>query len=104
MKIIRNILTLLVSIVSLYHLPSLALIVGNKTAVFIVPNSPVFPASDSNNTMLGFGKFQGGFTLQDATTSCTFGSAFPVSGIVNMNGGTLYLQQDLILTNTIQLQ
>ena len=104
MKIIRNILTLLVSIVSLYHLPSLALIVGNKTAVFIVPNSPVFPASDSNNTMLGFGKFQGGFTLQDATTSCTFSSTFPVSGIVNMNGGTLHLQQDLILTDTIQLQ
>jgi acetyltransferase-like isoleucine patch superfamily enzyme len=88
----------------LYQPYSYTRIIGNNTAVFIVPNSPVFPASDTNNTMLGFGYFQGGFILQDATTSCAFSSVFPVSGTINMNGGTLYLFEDLIITGTVQLQ
>jgi hypothetical protein len=103
MKVISSILTLLVGIIYLYQPYSHATIIGNNTAVFIIPSSPIFPAEDSDNTMLGFGYFKGGFTLQDATTSCTFNSAFPVSGIVNMNGGTLYLLQDLVLTETMQL-
>ena len=79
-------------------------IIGNKTAVFIIPNAPIFPVGDTNNIMLGFGSFQGGFTLENNSTQCIFDSVFPVSGTVNMNGGTLYLQQDLILTETINLQ
>ena len=104
MKARINILLLfLLGIACLYQPGSQAVVIGNKTAVFIIPNSPVFPASDSDNLMLGFGHFQGGFTLEDATTSCTFNSIFPVSGTVNMNGGTLYLLQDMVLSNTTQL-
>jgi hypothetical protein len=54
--------------------------------------------------MLDFGYFQGGFTLQDATTSCTFDSIFPVSGIINMHGGKLFLLKDLVFTEPLSLE
>ena len=89
--------SLLLYIAALYSPYIHAEIKGSETTVSVISNSPVFPARDTNNTMLGFGYFQGGFTLQDATTSCTFDSVFPVSGFINMNGGTLYLRKDLVL-------
>jgi len=49
--------------------------------------------------MLAFGWFKNGFTLEDSTTTATFASAFPVSGAVALNGGTLYLDSDLHFTN-----
>jgi hypothetical protein len=38
--------------------------------------------------------------LEDATTSCTYNNYMPVSGTLNLNNGKLYLNKDLILTNT----
>jgi acetyltransferase-like isoleucine patch superfamily enzyme len=54
--------------------------------------------------MFGFAQFAGGFTLEDATTSCTFSSSFPISGPINMNGGTLYLQQNMLITSSAQIE
>lgn len=58
-----------------------------------------FPSGDLDNKMLAFGWFKNGFNLEDATTSCTFESIFPVAGSVTLNGGTLYLESDLHLAN-----
>ncbi len=79
-------------------------VIGSTTEVSSITSPAFFPALDSDNTMLGFTQFQGGFTLEDATTSCTFNATFPVSGTINMNGGTLYLMQDMVITNTAQLE
>ena len=71
---------------------------GSESAVSIEP-AYTFPAADSDNKMLGFGWFKNGFSLEDNTTTCTFDSVYPVSGSVDLNGGTLYLLQDLIFKN-----
>jgi len=75
---------------------------GSETAVS-VESAYQFPAADSNNTMLGFAWFKNGFSLEDNTTTCTFDSVYPVSGNINLNGGTLYLAQDLIFKNKTTL-
>lgn len=75
---------------------------GSDTAVSIEPFF-TFPAADNDNAMIGFGWFKNGFALEDATTSCTFNSVYPVSGTVDLAGGTLYLLQDLALQNITQL-
>jgi hypothetical protein len=80
----------------------LGVVIGSTTAVSIQPVAN-FPAADLDNTMLGFGWFQNGFTLEDSTTSCTFSSVFPVSGGINLNGGTLYLSTDLLFQNVTTL-
>lgn len=81
-----------------------AVTIGSATDVSMITTSTRFPAADTDNMMLGFGWFKGGFTLEDATTSCTFNSVYPVSGAVDMNGGTLHLSQDLMFTNITQLK
>lgn len=78
------------------------IIIGSETAVSVQPLAS-FPASDTDNTMLGFGWFKNGFGLQDSTTTCTFNSVYPVSGSVDMGGGTLTLLQDLIFHNVTTL-
>ncbi|MDR3549841.1 MAG: hypothetical protein P4L31_00365, partial [Candidatus Babeliales bacterium] len=55
----------------------------------------VFPASDSDNSVLGFAWMKNGFTLENAATSCLFASIYPVSGFINLNGGALNLTTDL---------
>jgi len=75
---------------------------GSDTVVSVEPLAS-FPAADTDNTMLGFGWFKNGFTLQDATTTCTFNSVYPVSGAVDLGGGTLTLLQDLIFHNVTTL-
>jgi len=59
-----------------------------------------FPNSDNNNTIIGYAFMGNGFSLQDNTTTCTFDSFMPISGPLNLNGGQLILQEDLICTNT----
>lgn len=99
-----NILLIILFCIScLYESCLNAVVIGSETAVSIITTSTVFPVTDTDNMMLGFGWFQGGFTLQDLNTSCTFNSVYPVSGTVDMNGGTLYLSQDLTLANVTQL-
>lgn len=63
-----------------------------------------FPAADNDNRITGFAWLSNGFELEDATTSCTFDAVYPISGTVNLHGGTLYLSEDLVLTNPMDLQ
>lgn len=75
---------------------------GAETLVSIEPfySFPAVPPTNPNQ-MLTFGFFRNGFGLQDRTTTCTFKSVFPVSGSVNLNGGQLYLANDLILQDAV---
>lgn len=75
-----------------------ATVKGSESALSIEPYY-TFLASESDNTMLGFGWFRNGFALEDATASCTFNSVFPVSGDVYLNGGDFYLSADFLLHN-----
>ena len=72
--------------------------VGSETAVSVISAQDATFAGDDNK-MCGFGWFKNGFTLQDNTTTCSFDSVYPVSGDVDFNGGTLYLNQDLTFKN-----
>ncbi len=81
---------------------ALGVVIGSETAVSVQPTA-TFPSTDTDNTMLGFGWFKNGFALQDSTTTCTFNSVYPVSGPVDLNGGTLALLQDLIFHNVTTL-
>lgn len=76
-----------------------ALSVGSKSAVSSQAYT-VFPAVDTTNTMLGYAFFENGFSLQSNVTTCTFDSFMPVSGNIDLNGGQLWLREDLILSNT----
>lgn len=52
------------------------------------------------NKIIGFKQMNGGFLFQDADTSCSFNAVFPVSGEIDVKGGDLYLQQDMIFANS----
>lgn len=75
---------------------------GSEILVSVQPQAN-FYSWDHDNKMLAFGWFRNGFTLADSDTTCTFDSAFPVSGTVDLNGGTLYLTSDLHLENITTL-
>jgi len=77
---------------------ALPVIVGSNTAV-TVESTAVFPGTDNNNEMRGFGAFSTGFTLENAGVTCTFNSLFPVSRTVTMNDGTLFLRTNLSFDN-----
>jgi WD40 repeat protein len=68
--------------------------VGSDTTVSREAYSE-FPELDTDNEMKGFAAFENGFLLENLRTTCTFDSFFPVSGPVNLNGGTLRLNKDL---------
>lgn len=74
----------------------LAVIVGSKS-VASSQAFVTFPASDTNNTLLGFASFDQGFALADQTTSATFDNYQMVNDLVNLNGGKLVLRQDCLL-------
>lgn len=63
-----------------------------------------YPALGIDNEMRGFGWFKNGFALQNSGTECIFDSVYPVSGTINLNGGTLKLSQDLLFKNIVDLQ
>jgi hypothetical protein len=92
----------LILFICLFPLQIFAVQKGSESILSIEPYF-VFPSADSDNAMLAFGWFKSGFGLQDATTTCTFGSAFPVSGNVNLHGGQLFLDTDLSLNNPSEL-
>jgi 6-phosphogluconolactonase (cycloisomerase 2 family) len=98
-KIIHGIFfTLLFS--PLLHLNGL--IIGSVSNISAESNI-VFPAADTNNTILGFAACENGFSLENNTTTCTFDAFFPVSDFIKLNAGTLFLEQDLTLSNTVTL-
>lgn len=56
--------------------------------------------SASDNKILGFTMFEGGFSLADNTVSATYDAFFPITGTVTLNGGKFYLTQDLVMSNS----
>lgn len=73
--------------------------VGNNTAVNN-QNFLVFPTGQQNR-IFGMYYMQGGFALQDSSTTCTFDARFPIRGSLALNGGTLYLTTDLKCDNIL---
>lgn len=65
----------------------------------VAPAAPIIP-----NRIAYFGWAQNGFTLTNAITSLLFDSVFPVSGAIQMNGGTLTLNRDLVFNNLATVQ
>jgi hypothetical protein len=51
--------------------------------------------TDSENQINSFAWMKSGFELADPTVSCTFQSVFPVGGLIDLKGGTVYLNTDL---------
>jgi hypothetical protein len=74
-----------------------AVIVGSKTSAS-AQTFTIFPSVDSNNTILGYTRFEDGFMLEGATTSCTYEGYMPISGTVHLNKGRLTLKRDLVLS------
>ena len=92
-------MSLVIFFLAIFFIPYInPLVVGSNTAVSR-EGSATFPAADSDNEMRGFGAFESGFLLENATTLCTFDSSFPVSGGVNLGGGKLVLNKDLVFKN-----
>lgn len=78
--------------------------IGSDSAVstqpfFLFPVAPIVP-----NRIANFAWMQGGFGMQNSLTSLLFDSVFPVSGNIQLNGGTLTLNRDLVFDNVITLQ
>ncbi|MDR3551089.1 MAG: hypothetical protein P4L31_06780, partial [Candidatus Babeliales bacterium] len=79
-------------------------VIGSDSAVstqpfFLFPAAPIIP-----NRIANFAWMQGGFGMQNSLTSLLFDSVFPVSGSVQLNGGTLTLNRDLVFDNVFDLQ
>lgn len=75
-----------------------ARIIGSDAILSIEPLA-ILSSSDSDNSLQTFGWLKNGFVLADANTTCTFKSVFPVSGSVALNGGQLWLNNNLVLSN-----
>ncbi len=82
---------------------ALPVVYGSLTAVSR-QSLITLPANDATNELRGFGAFESGFTLTNASTSCLFTSLFPVSGPINLNGGTLNLSTSMLLDSAADIQ
>lgn len=108
MSIVKNIQALLACF-CIATTNVLAVQIGSESCIPITPSFislepyALFPSSGTDNRLLSFGYFKNGFGLQDAKTSCTFSSIFPVSGQISLHGGKLYLDTDLICQNFTNL-
>lgn len=91
-------IALIVSCILGISSPVHALIVGSDTSVsrntFFT-----FPAIDTDNEIRGFASIDGGFALQDTTTTCTFNGFFSVREKIFLNGGYLTLATNMVLEN-----
>src|SRR3989304_2665077 len=79
-----------------YHL----LIFFSSMLVHVAHSSVMVP---HETTFLDFVWLNKGFSLADSTTRCVFDSVCPVSGAVDLRGGTLCLHQDLLFKNISSL-
>lgn len=75
------------------------LTVGSRSAVS-AQSFVQFPASDNNNSIVGFVSLEGGFALEDASTTCTFQGNVPIPGSVDLRGGGLFLSRDFVMSNS----
>ncbi|MCX5921734.1 MAG: hypothetical protein NTX86_00155 [Candidatus Dependentiae bacterium] len=76
------------------HCPLYPVVVGSNSAVS-VQAAVTFPYTDNNNTILGFASCPNGFTLDGASTTCTYNAYYPVAGRITLNGGSFFLSKDL---------
>lgn len=79
-----------------------AIMIGSEFFTF-AQSHIIFPASNHDNSVASFSWLKNGFSLEDATTTVTFNSIYPVSGLLNLNGGTLVLNTDLVLKDQVTL-
>jgi ribonuclease HI len=75
---------------------------GSDTVVSIQDHAAFSGAI--NNGMLTFGYFKNGFSFADNTTTCTFNSVYPVSGMVSLNAGSVYLKSNLFFENDVDFE
>ncbi len=75
--------------------------VGSNSLVSIVPYTSFSSPVLTQNEMLAFGWMKNGFGMEDNSVSCTFYSAFPVSGHLSLHGGRLELATDFIMNNPV---
>lgn len=88
-------------LISLASVPVLHGVIAGSDESVSIQSHVVFPAADNDNIMKGFSFFRNGFGLEDATTTCTFDSINPISGLVDFNGGTVVLTQNLTMKDLI---
>jgi hypothetical protein len=81
-----------------------AVVIGSDSAVSTQPFFTFPQITIPANRIASFAWMQAGFALQNSATSLMFDSTFPVSGTIQLNGGTMTLNRDFILDNVLQLQ
>ena len=72
--------------------------IGSDNFVWRFDNQETFVDLPPDNEVFGFAALQGGFKIENSSTSAIFNSFFPVSGIVEFNFRTMTLSRDLIFS------
>ncbi len=99
MKIITILARVIAGIILLSQNNILPISIGNNTAV---NNFQFFTfPKNQQNRLFGFFYMQGGFSLEDSTTTCTFDAKMHFRGSLALNGGTLYVTSDMIADNSL---
>ena len=98
LKTNKKLIILIIIIHICYLQKTLALTIGSNTSISR-ESASFFPGA-TDNEILGFAAMAEGFSFIDTTASCSFNAFFPVSKNINLVGGKLYLNKDLILNNT----
>lgn len=76
--------------------------IGSNTAVSLQTAYALFPYSSTpTNQLLGFTAAQQGIVIGRSDTTAQFSNFFPVSTLMDMRSGTLYLHYDLTLDQTV---
>jgi WD40 repeat protein len=74
--------------------------IGSDTVV----NRLGFQVIANGDRVANFAFLEGGFALLSTNVTATLDTFFPTTGLVDLNGGTLYLSKDFVLHNVVQLQ
>src|SRR3990172_3441802 len=95
---------LIIVIFICYYSKIYATIIGSNLSVSR-NNFVTFPEDDemAPNEIRGFALMDGGFALENSATDCLFTGLFPIRSHMSLNGGTLNLQEDLIIENIMTL-
>ena len=100
MKIFCRIFFLLISFTFFFNYSLQSTDYGSDTQSSIVRP---FNVSGTDNYIKAFGWPKYGIFYLDGGVTCTFQSVYPVAGPLDLQGGTLYLDSDLVLTNTASI-
>jgi hypothetical protein len=101
---LKSIVSIVISVLLFFPLPLFGLVIGSNTLVSL-ESFVTFPqiVLIGDNEILSFAWMKNGFGLQNSSTELIFSSLNPVQGTVNLNGGTLTLETDLVFKNTTNL-